>query len=395
MTRYDVAVVGAGISGLSLAHLCAGAGLNTCVLERSGHVGGALHSARFDEGFWLELGAHTCYNSYGGLLALMEPHGLLERLLGREKVPWMFWEGDRLATVLSRVRKAELARSLPRLLWTAKDGRSVEDYYGRVLGRENYRRAVGPMLSAVTSQEAGPFPAGMLFKKRERRKDVRRSFTLEGGLQTIADTFATHGGFAVQRDTGVTAIAPEGEGYVLHTGEGEPVEAGAVALAVPAAAAAALLREAAPNVADLLVQVRVHAVPTVGVVVPREAVGLDRVAGIVAPSEPFYSVVSRDVVPDERYRGFAFHFRPGTPEDERERHIAAVLGVPPGQWAHRAERTNVLPAPVVGHDRLVLELDRALAGRRLLVTGNYFGGLAIEDCVTRSAGEFERLQALL
>jgi UDP-galactopyranose mutase len=33
----------------------------------------------------------------------------------------------------------------------------------------------------------------------------------------------------------------------------------------------------------------------------------------------------------------------------------------------------------------------ALAGKRLAVTGNYFAGLAIEDCVSRSVSEWGRI----
>jgi len=39
----------------------------------------------------------------------------------------------------------------------------------------------------------------------------------------------------------------------------------------------------------------------------------------------------------------------------------------------------------------VQAIDRGLAGARVFVTGNYFGGLAIEDCVLRSRGEADRL----
>ena len=54
----------------------------------------------------------------------------------------------------------------------------------------------------------------------------------------------------------------------------------------------------------------------------------------------------------------------------------------------------MLPSPVIGHDRVVAELDRMLAGQRLALTGNYFEGLAIEDCVLRSRSEWARIAAV-
>ena len=87
MKQFDAIVIGAGISGLSFASYAAGAGLSTLVIERSERVGGCFHSHRFEgkaAGFWLELGAHTCYNSYGGLIGIMEQHGLMGSILARE-----------------------------------------------------------------------------------------------------------------------------------------------------------------------------------------------------------------------------------------------------------------------------------------------------------------------
>lgn len=52
---------------------------------------------------------------------------------------------------------------------------------------------------------------------------------------------------------------------------------------------------------------------------------------------------------------------------------------------------TLLPSPVLGHDRTIAELDRMLAGTRLSLTGNYFEGLAIEDCVLRSRAEWARV----
>jgi UDP-galactopyranose mutase len=52
----------------------------------------------------------------------------------------------------------------------------------------------------------------------------------------------------------------------------------------------------------------------------------------------------------------------------------------------------VLPSPVLGHKDVVAGLDAALAAQpRLAVTGNWFAGLSIEDCVQRSRAEWQRV----
>ena len=85
LKRYDIIVVGGGISGLSLAHYASKAGLKTLLLEKAPEAGGCLRTMRQVDDFWLELGAHTCYNSYGNLIGVIEDCGLREKLLGPGK----------------------------------------------------------------------------------------------------------------------------------------------------------------------------------------------------------------------------------------------------------------------------------------------------------------------
>jgi protoporphyrinogen oxidase len=68
--------------------------------------------------------------------------------------------------------------------------------------------------------------------------------------------------------------------------------------------------------------------------------------------------------------------------------------VTPEALEARAGAARRLPSPRAGHADLVRRIDGLLAGERLLLTGNWFGGLAIEDCLARSAAEAERLAAL-
>ena len=51
-----------------------------------------------------------------------------------------------------------------------------------------------------------------------------------------------------------------------------------------------------------------------------------------------------------------------------------------------------MPALRTDHGARIGPVDAALAGTRLALVGNYFSGVAIEDCVTRSRAEFERLR---
>jgi protoporphyrinogen oxidase len=76
---------------------------------------------------------------------------------------------------------------------------------------------------------------------------------------------------------------------------------------------------------------------------------------------------------------------------ERLDRIAAVTGASRQTFAHVAEHETSLPSPGLGHADIVQAVDKGIAGSRVYVTGNFFGGLAIEDCVLRSVAEATRL----
>ena len=399
MEQYDAVVIGAGISGLSLASYAAAAGLSTLVIEKSSRAGGCFHSHRFQgeaDGFWLELGAHTCYNSYGGLIRLMEQHGLMGSILAREKVSFKMLVDNEVRSIASQLSFPELFASAWRLFTLKKEGESVASYYGSIVGRRNYERVFAPAFNAVISQRANDFPADMLFNKRPRRKDVIKSFTLQGGLSTVTDRISSLPGVTLITEAEVSRIAKSGERFVLELADGRGFQSDRLALAVPPPEAARLSADLAPALSGILARIKVENIETVGVAVSREKLKLPPVAGIIPAKDDFYSAVSRDTVPHPGYRGFSFHFKSGRlPLEAKLKRIAQVLQVGPQDLEQVAERESRLPSPVVGHGRLTAELDRGLAAGNLFVTGNYFAGMAVEDCIVRSRKEFERLSVTL
>lgn len=395
MDEFDLIVVGGGISGLSLAHFASNAGYRTLLLEKEAQVGGALQSHVVEDGFWLEMGAHTCYNSYGRLLDIMEAKGLMDEIIPRQKVPWAFLQNDRVQSIFSRLRLLELLVSLPRLAFTNKAGQSVGQYYSAILGAKNYRHTVRPMLRAVVSQDPDAFPVELLFKKRPRRKEVLRSFTLKQGMGSLAQGIADGGGFMVQTGKNLQALNLSNTGATLDIEGGEKLKAKVVALAVPPATAAELLRKDCPEISEKLAAVGTIIVDSVGVALPIKRSPFPPVAGIVAENDRFYSIVSRDTVPHGKLKGYAFHFKPGLTREAWIRRITEVLGVAPAVLKNVLHKQNVLPSPVVGHAQNIAEMDGLLEGKPLLVTGNYFTGMAIEDCVGRSFDEAARLAAML
>jgi len=404
MEQRDVIVVGGGVSGLSFAWHAAKAGRKALVLEAGAKLGGCLDSRREPAGYWYELGAHTCYNSYGALLEIIEGTGKLGDLLprGEARKRFALLRDGEIATmgplsVFLQFNLWELLRSAPKAFTAKKEGATTYAYYSSLVGKRNYSRVLGPFLSAVPSQSVDSFPAtgaGSLFKKRPRRADVPKSFTMKGGLGAATDAMAAQPGVEALTEATVREVRKQGAAYQVRLLDGRAFEAPVVSLAVPPSMAAAMLRTDFAELAGELARIHMAALETVAVAVPKGKLKLPEMAFLVPLHDIFWSAVTRDPVPDESHRAFAFHFRTGHTDAEKTERISSILGLPKAEFEDMGTRMTLLPSPALGHDRTVAELDRLLAGSRLALTGNYFAGLAIEDCVLRSKAEWARVAAM-
>jgi protoporphyrinogen oxidase len=391
--NVDVVVLGAGISGLCLAHRVARAGRQVLVLEAAAEAGGCVRSERQPAGFWFEMGTHTLYNSYGSLLSIIDELGLRDRMLARRKAPFRLLVDGKLRSIPSQLSLTELFASAWHAFSERKQGQTVANYYGKLVGQRNWKHVFAPLFAAVLSEPADNFPAEILFKKRTRRKDIQRSFTFAGGIQALTDRIAAQPGVTLRTNAAARTIARAGGNFVVEIAGGDRVFARRLALALPAPEAARLLAPITPEIATALARIQTAPIESVGVVAEARHLRLPRLAGIVPVNDTFFSVVTRDVVPDDRLRAFTFHFRAGLTLDERIDRVCAVTGLARDQLVCVATHATSLPSLALGHKEIAQEIDRHLPGSGLYITGNYFGGLAIEDCSLRSAKEAERLLA--
>ncbi len=396
--KQDLVVVGGGISGLTLAGRAAREGWRVLLLEARERLGGCIHSHRFSEadGFWLELGAHTIFNSYGHLIERIREAGLAKAARRRRSLSYRLWDpNEGSVSPLRRLHIPELAMGLVRLPFLRRHDRTVSEYYGRVFGARNYQEVIGPALDAVACQPTAHFPADLLFRRKPRRWDMPRSFTFDGGLGSVVEALSGTPGLAVETGREVTALEGGHAGFQVHTTAGA-VETRSLALAVPPAVARGLLGAEFPELALAAGSIGSADIETLGVVTSEETPTLPDVAGLIGPQQPFYSLVSRDVIPDPRFRGFAFHFRPGQLDGMAKREWAGrVLGMQPGQFVATVETRSVLPAPGPGHGRIIKALWEARGKLPLGISGNWVDGLSLEDCAARSDAEFERLARLM
>lgn len=363
MADADLIVVGAGISGLSLAWRAASAGRKVLVLERQERVGGCFESHRTAGGYWFEMGAHTTYNSYGTFLDVVVGTGLAGEIVERGPARGRFGllKGDHVdlltpPKVLMRLSWLEVAVHAPAGLFKDKAGHTMYSWYKGVVGRRNYDRLLSAFFAAVPSQKADGFPAegpGSLFKKRARRKEFPKSFGLRRGLQSVCEAAAAAPGLTVLRTAPVTRIGKKGAGFVVHVSDGRTFEAERCAVAAPVDQASAMLMDDFHELAVAIQRVKTVEVESAGVVLPRGKTPVPECAFLVPVDDLFYSVVTRDPFPDPERRGFAFHFRPGVPRAEKLARMAAVLQVPAAELGEVTETRRTLPAPALGHAEIV------------------------------------------
>lgn len=389
---HDLIVIGAGVSGLTLASRAARDGRSVLVLEAENRVGGCIESWRPREDFFLELGAHTAYNSYGALLAELDARAGLSGLLPREKAGYFFVESGRVVSPMRRLSFVSLLLNVPFGILRDKAKVSVGDYYRRLFGAGNYKRLLAPAFAAVLSQAAEDYPAAWLFRKKPRVKIAPRKYSYMGGLQGLVEAMTT--GLEVRTDTPVLDIARRDSGYVVKTAQGEWA-CQKLALATPADVTARVLANAHPDIAASLAKIEMAAIETLAVVVRRDAVSLPKLAGLIGDTAPYFSAVSRDPLPHPELRGFTFHFRPGRLDAAQKRAaVAQVLGLTEEAFIFVTEKTNYLPRLTLDHVALAVQIDAQTRDLPLALVGNYLNGLSIGDCAERAAHEAERLMAI-
>lgn len=393
---YDLLIIGAGISGLSLAHLGCRHGMRVLVLEAAPRIGGCLATQTFPETaeFWVEAGTHTCFNSYGNLINILNDVKLLSQIKPKMRVNFKILRHDRLRSIASALHPLELIWRLPRLFIEPKTGRSVKEYYSQLVGAKNYRDVFGPAFNAVICQPADEFPAEFLFRPKPKRKDLPRSFTFATGLSTIPETIVKQSGLEVLTNASVVTVKKHNHNeFQAITTDNQIFTAKYLSLAVAPDQAARILSTTFPDLAGFLANIRVAEITSISLAVTRQLLKLSSLAGIIAPYEPFYAAVTRDYLHDPIYRGFTFHF----PKDQLDagrqvERIREILKLPKTELTNIAYTQHRLPALRANHLEWKLKIDKSLAKTGLLLTGNYFLGVSMEDCVTRSLNEWQRFK---
>lgn len=269
-----IAIVGAGITGLALAHELDRRGADYVVLEAADAPGGVIRSAMV-QGRLLEWGPQRTRLT-GPIARLVAELGMEgEVVTAPAGLPLLVYADGRLRQVSFGVGgmltgdllspAARLRLLLEPLTGGARDDETVADYFTRKLGRQAYERMAGPLYGGLYASDPADMVVGLSLAHVLREFQVGRSLGWKllrrGGRVSAPPATSFRQGMAalpralhrrhaarVRLSTPVRALESTGAGYRLTT-DGETIDAARVVVTASAPAAAGLLGTVAPDAA--------------------------------------------------------------------------------------------------------------------------------------------------
>ena len=296
MSRARIAVIGAGISGLSTAYWLSRENYDVTVFEATEHIGGSIITEKQD-GYLIDLGPNSALETSETLRQLVRDLGIEDqKVYGNEASNnrYIVRNGELHALAMSPVKfmtsrlfstraKLRLMKE-PFIKPVSVDDISLADYVRYRLGDEFLDYAINPFVAGVDAgdPEEGSAPAGFprFFaleqkygsfikgaikgaKKRKKRqevaKDRARLFSFVEGMQTFTDTLAQKLKGSIQRKSLVKAIQLENGGFKISIekkSQRTEQTFDKIILSTPTDSLAYLLSILAPDVVDILQKIK-------------------------------------------------------------------------------------------------------------------------------------------
>ncbi|MFI1419941.1 protoporphyrinogen oxidase [Streptomyces sp. NPDC020731] len=440
-----VVVVGAGIAGLAAAHRLRERGARVTVLEASDRVGGKLLPGEI-AGARVDLGAESLLARRPEAVGLAREVGLADRLRPPATATASLWTrgalhpmpkghvmgvpgtAEALAGVLSDEGLARIERDadLPRT--EIGDDVAVGEYVAARVGREVVDRLVEPLLGGVYAGDAYRISmrsaVPQLFEAARTHTSLTEAVRgiqagpaaapqpgpvfmgIAGGVGTlplaVADTLRARGA-EILTGTPVTELRREPrDGWRVVAGD-RVLHADAVVVAVPAPAAAALLRAEAPGAAAELAGVEYASMALITLAYRRAETDLPEGSGFLVPPVDGHTIKAStfasakwgwigDENPDlvvlrasvGRHGETEILRRDDAGLVEVSRHdLKAAVGLDATPVATRVTRwSDGLPQYPVGHHARVARVREHLAGLAgLAVCGAAYDGVGIPACI--------------
>lgn len=442
-----ITIVGAGISGLSLAYalLDKNPALDVTVLEALDRAGGKVLTDRTD-GFVSEAGVNGFLDNKPATLKLAERLELPPlRSDDNSRKRFIYTDGKlRLIPLSPPAFFMSGLLSLPgrlRLLgeyFTPKDVRedeSLESFAVRRVGREFFEKLLDPMASGVYAgdpsklsirscfskvyeleRDYGGLIKGFMAVAKEKKKSGQKTEAGPGGvlhsfsegMSGLINSLRQRLGDRVQTGKEVKGVDRKGDVFTVYCRDGSSYESDRLVIASPAGDAAAMLADFDARISSLLKDIPYPPLTVVSLGFKKEKVSdIDlngfgflvpgrekrKVLGTLYDSSIFpgrapegYALI-RSMVGGARYPELALL------DDERListvlSELSEIMGIKAEPvFAKTFRWEKAIPQYVIGHHERISKLDEGVAEHRgLYLTGNAYRGVALNDCIANSFG---------
>jgi protoporphyrinogen/coproporphyrinogen III oxidase len=436
---HRVAILGAGISGLAAA-LDLREAFDVTIYDRAHRAGGCVETLR-EGGFTMEMGPDSLLIDKPWGKAMLERLGLDDRIVGMlpEFKGARIVHKGRLHRIPSEFRLFT-PTSLPALLtsgifspWglvraamepfiparTLLQDESLASFVTRRFGREVLDRLAQPLIGGIYS--ANPrrlsmeatlpqFPElerryGSLIRAMRANKGNRPApqlVSLRDGLGSLVDALEDELGSQVRVNAEAVSLERARDGWVISFADGTRSAADAVVCALPAYAAAGLLRGVDSQLADLLDHIRYNSIATINIAYDASAArNLPRTTGFVVPNVEGHHITAATIATQKyphrapegkvllrAFIGGALQAPLVERTDERltdmaREEFARLLGITAEPLFAAVRRwMRLLPEYGLGHTMLVHDIEaRTAALPNLALAGSAYRGVGIPDCI--------------
>jgi oxygen-dependent protoporphyrinogen oxidase len=449
----DVVIIGAGISGLTSAHILAQKGFSIQILEKDNRTGGVIYTEEVD-GFLVEHGPNSTLDTSPVLHQLFketEVEQELEYANEKSKNRYVVRNGalqamplgpaafikTRLFSIPAKVRLLKEPFIRPS---KPDDDESLAGFVTRRLGQEFLDYAIDPFVSGVYAgvpeqlsvksgfpklyaleQRYGSLIKGALLGARERRKrqetskQKARLMSFKKGMGTIISALENELKEKIQKDAKLTAIKKYSGGYEIayeKNGQYKSVTTHSVILTIPAFAYKEIEMGFDFPLGDHLASIPYPSVAMVffGYKKAPLSVALDGFGFLVPRKENknilgtiWSSTIFSDRAPEG---GIALTtFVGGT----RQPHIAIKpdteltelvtkdlrdlmgINVPPDVIVIK-KWTQAIPQYNVGYQKIMDAVnDFETCQKGMFLSGNFRGGISVSDCIKQGYALSERI----
>ncbi len=258
MTSERVAVIGGGLTGLTLAYRLATAGVGVDLYESAPGLGGLAGDMEFD-GARVDRFYHVILPTDDRVIGLAEEVGLNTSLEFTETGVGFFHGGKlesisttgeflrfSLLTPFQRVRLGLFVTYCQRISsWEKIDTKPLVPWIQKLAGKGVWNRLWKPLLEAKFDGRTDGLPATWLWQRTRRMSGARKEKgsrevcgALEGGYQTLVDRLAERisclGG-NIYTETPVDSVTPGDAPAVTVSGEARPYKMVALTVLPPVA----------------------------------------------------------------------------------------------------------------------------------------------------------------